>query len=195
MAIKIKMTSAASKIDAGQYGAVVKGVTVNTSQKPTQFGDGQFLKWVFQIHKPVKDGSPITEPVQISYLTSMRLTPHPKNKLNNLLKALGLNLEEGSAFDVESAVGRKLKVFVKDKETEQGVYSEISDMIALPKSAQTESPAPAPATKVTMGATEPKRAVKAAPPPPPVEEVEEDTPPPAVESDDVGDLDDWANLD
>lgn len=193
MAIKVKVTSSAAKIDPGQYGAVVKSVVMQVSQKPVQFGDGQFLKWIFQIHKPVKDGAPLTEAVQISYLTSTRLTLHPKNKLNNLLKALGISLEEGSSFDVESAVGRKLKVFVKDKETEQGVYSEISDMIALPKSAQPEA-APV-ATKVTVAApVEAKKAARVATPPPPPPVEEEDTPPPE-EADDLGDLDDWANLD
>lgn len=198
MAIQIKKTGSAGKVDQGYYGAVIKGVSVEVSKKPSQFGDGRFLKWTLQLHKPLRDGALVVEPFQTSYLTGMKLTDHPKNKLNNFLKAVGLELNEGDDLDVEVAVGKRIMVMVKDQETDSGTFSQVTDVSAAPKKAAQAAPAvatPPPAAKAAPSVA--AKATKVAAPVV-VEDDFEDEPPvvaaPVVD-DDLGDIDEWAGLD
>lgn len=197
MAIKVTKTNNAAKIDSQNYIAVIKAVSVETPQKPSPFNPDcdPFLKWMFRIYKPMRDGVEVDEQYEISYLTTMRLTSHPKNKLNNLLKALSVDIDDGQELDLESLVGKRVKVYVKDRETEQGTYSQIADVTPAPAGVSKPAPkaAPAPAAKPAAPKVATKPVVSK---PAPVEEPEEeDAPPPeATEDDDLGDIDKWADL-
>ena len=200
MAITIKKTGTGAKIDQGYYGAVIKGVSIELSKKPSAFGDGRFLKWVLQVHKPLRDGVVVVAPFQTSYLTGMTMTNHPKNKLNNFLKAVGMELEEGEDLDVELAVGKRVMIMIKDQETDTGTFSQITDVSAAPKKAAQAAPAvatppPAPKAAPVVAA---KAAKVAAPVAPPVVEDDFDDAPPVaapVVDDELGDIDEWASLD
>ena len=200
MAIQIKKTGSSGKIDAGYYGAVIKGVSIELSKKPSAFGDGRFLKWVLQLHKPLRDGELVVEPFQTSYLTGMKLTDHPKNKLNNFLKAVGMDLSEGEDLDVELAVGKRIMVMVKDQETDQGTFSQVTDVSAAAKRAAQAAPAvatPPPAAKAAPVVAAKAAKVAAPVAAPVVEDDFDDAPPVAapVVDDELGDIDEWANLD
>jgi hypothetical protein len=193
MAIMVKKTNGASKIDAGQYLAVIRSVTVETPKKPSAFNPDcdPFFKWTLRIYKPLRDGEEFEEAYENNYLTTMKLTGHPKNKLNNFLKAAGLDTE-CDELDVEAAVGKRVQVIIKDDDNDQGSFSKIVDVDKAPvkKVAPAAAKAAAPA---------PKTVVKKAPAPVVVEEPEEeDVAPPVVEAasedDELGDLDKWAGL-
>jgi hypothetical protein len=194
MAIMVKKTNGASKIDAGQYLAVIRSVVVETPKKPSAFNPDcdPYFKWTLRIYKPLRDGEEFEEPYENNYLTTMRLTAHPKNKLNNFLKAAGIDTEVDE-LDVETAVGKRVQVIIKDDETDQGTFSKIVDVDKAPVKKAAAAVAP-------KAATAPKTVVKKAaptPPPAPVEELEEeDVAPPveAAEEDELGDVDKWASL-
>ena len=194
MAIKVKKTTGASKIDPKPYIAVIRSVVAETPKTPSAFNPDcdPFLKWTLRVYKPTREGVEVVEPYEITYLTTMKLTSHPKNKLNNFLKAVGVDVEDGDELDVESAVGKRVQLSIHDKETDQGTFSQVTDVYPAPVQAA-KKPAPAPvAAKPVVKKAAPVQA------PAPVEEVvEEDVPPPVAETadDDLGDLDAWASMD
>lgn len=198
MGLKLKFGESVSRIDAGIYIAMIKGVSAKTHKE-----NGSYLNWLLAISGATKDGEACTGNVVLGVNTSSEWTDSPKNKLNKLLKAAGVIIGIGEELDVDMVIGKKLQVVVEDNDTEQGMYSKITSFMPLKKRAAPvvqqpveevaeevveEAPAPVvvapkPVAKVAPkpAAAAPKPVVKAAPKPAPqpvaaVEEPEAEAP-------------------
>jgi hypothetical protein len=194
MAINIKKTSGGTRIDAESYEAQIVKVTVG------QGDNGDYLKWDIKILHPKVEGDVQAEPVVIGYLTGFKLTSHSKNKLNNLLKAAGIDAALGEVTDVEVAIGQRVKVFVADKETDQGIFSQITDVLPSKRPAAAQAaqrPAATQAKPAPVPAAQQRPIQKPQPKPPVAEEEYEDEDAPVVETTPVSadaELDDLADL-
>jgi hypothetical protein len=185
MGLKLKFGESVSRIDAGMYPAMIKGVAAK--KHPT---NGEYLNWTLVISGATRDGEPVTGTPILGVNTSTEWTDSPKNKLNKLFKAVGVAVEIGQELDVDQVIGKRLQVVVEDNETEQGIYSKITSFLPskkrpAPAAAPVQAPAeeevaeeapapvaqPKPAVKaVAKPAVAPKPVVKVAPKPAPVAE-------------------------
>jgi hypothetical protein len=192
MAIVVKKTKGSIRVDSGEYSAKITKVELKQSDKFPQ----PFLSWHFAVNQPTFEGEELQQ-CTLFYITSASWTASDKNKLNKLLKAAGIEAEDGDEMDIEEAlVGRTLRIVVDDKSNEKGeTFSQIVTVMApkavkvAPKPAPVAAPKVAPkAAPVAPKAAAPKVAPKPAPKAAPVEEVveeaavvEEDVAPPAEE--------------
>jgi len=132
MAIKVKKREPGIRIDPGVYAAVATGVEQGHHDK-----NGDYLLWKFKITDEVtKDGEEVEDAVTMTCITSMSWSKSKKNKLNKLMVATGVDVDDydiDDEFDVEEIVGEALRLVVEDSEKEDATYSKVVSFMPLAK--------------------------------------------------------------
>jgi hypothetical protein len=132
MGIRIKKSEPGVRIDPGVYRSIIKGVETGHHKD-----HGDFLIWKFKITDEVtKDGDELDDEVTMSGFTSMKWSNSKKNKLNKLLLAAGVDVDEVDVdedYDIEDVVGQAVRIVVEDDEKEDATYSKISSFMPVKK--------------------------------------------------------------
>lgn len=165
MAIIVRKTEPGGHIDQGMYNAVITDVKIKQ-------GKDQFLAWYFKVAAPIIDGTEVDEEMTVSGTTSMKWTKAKGNKLNKLLLAAGIDMEEGEEFDVEQAVGSVVRIVVEDNPKDDVIYSKVTSVLPIPKTKTKSKTEPKETKEETKAETKPESKVDEAPPvAPPVDEL------------------------
>jgi len=142
MALRVKKTESNAAVDPGEYLAAITEVAEGFHSEYKEN-----YEWKIKIKDATLDGEAVDnggELVELRFFTGRRWTNNEKNKLNQLLQAVGESHEIGDELDLEKAcLGKRLRVIITDKKTEKGTFSKVSGFLPVKKSKKTEKEKPA----------------------------------------------------
>ncbi len=88
---------------------------IEVPEDKIKFDQTHYIEAKLIIHNPVVDGK-LVDDCKYIYRLPANLTDHENNRLNNLLKVVGINLiENGAKFELEDLIGKKFRAIIKDK--------------------------------------------------------------------------------
>jgi hypothetical protein len=108
--------TASFKLDPDTYVALVVDVK---QVEHEQYGPQ--LHVVFLLKNPTLEGKPLPGDTKMTSFMTPKITP--KSKLNSLLVAVGLDLEEGDSVDLDNIKNKKVKLIVQDVKTKDGMIT------------------------------------------------------------------------
>lgn len=134
MALYGKVTEYKAKCADGTHIASLKSIELLPNQE-NPFGEPQDrFKWIFEL-ADIKDEE--GKPVELQVRTSTFFTPKSK-AFQTATGILGVQPPNPKTFDIESLVGKRCQVFVKNKTTDRGTFSEIKDVVPIQVQESTE---------------------------------------------------------
>jgi len=100
-------------------GVYVAKVVNLEPQHHSQYGDG--IKWSFEIMHDAEN-----EGVQVTAISSLKVSP--KSKLYSWVRAFGITLVPGEDFDLESLLGKVVRIKVENKVQSKLVDGKTSEL-------------------------------------------------------------------
>lgn len=136
MALKVKKTKSNAAVDSGEYLAVITSIEEDYHPEWKEN-----YVWKIKIKDATLEGEPVDnggELVELRFFSGRRWTSNEKNKINQILQALGKEHDIGDELDLEECIGKKLRVIITDKKTEKGTFSKVSGFLPLKKKTETK---------------------------------------------------------